>query len=272
MVNRSLVGCLVIGMALGLSTVTEAVAQQAPGTVATATPVVNHQRSMVTRQELMSELARLDRDVSSTAYSPALREARRTTADAIRTRLANGDLQPGDLIRVTVVGNAPYSRDYQVSPLRTITFPSGVEISVSRWLRSELSDSLTAAIGQYIREPVVIATASIRLQLSGAVNRNGFFVAPATQLLSTLLMESGGGPARNANYPKSEIRRGPEQIVLSGEEFETALKEGHSLDILNIQAGDEIHIAEKPSSSVFYKVLGAASAIGGLVYLFRQIF
>ncbi len=268
---RSYVGHHLAAMALLLIGVAGAAAQGTPPAT-TSSVEVNYERAMVTRQELMNELARLDRDIASPAYSQALRDSRRATADAIRARLANGDLQPGDLIRVSVVGNGPYSRDYQVSPLRTITFPSGAEISVARWLRSELNDSLAVAIGQYIRNPTISATASIRLQLSGAINRNGFYVAPATQLLSSLLMESGGGPARNANYPKSEIRRGPDQIVLAGAEFEAALKDGRSLDALNIQAGDEVRIAEKPSSGVFFKVVGVVSAVATLIFAFDRIF
>ncbi len=233
---------------------------------------VNYQRAMVTRQELTSELARLDRDIASTAYSQALRESRRATADAIRARLTEGDLQPGDMIRVSVIGHGPYSRDYQVSPLRTITLPSGAEVSVARWLRSELDDSLATVLSVYINKPVVNATASIRLQLSGAINRNGFFIAPATQLLSSLLMESGGGPARNANYAKSQIRRGTDMVVVSGEEFDAALKEGRSLDALNIQAGDEVRIAEKPSGNLFYKVVGIASALGSILFVVDRFF
>jgi hypothetical protein len=96
-------------------------------------------------------------------------------------------------------------------------------------------------------------------------------VAPAGNLLSAVLMEAGGGPARDADLDKSEIKHG-DRVVLTREEFRDALREGRTLDALNVQAGDEIVVAQKPAGGMFFRVLGAVGAIGSAVYLIRSIF
>lgn len=234
---------------------------------------INIQRSMVTRAELQQALSTAERDMSSSGYSQGLRDIRRTEADAIRNRLENGDILPGDKLAVQVLQNGPYSKEYLVSPNRTITLPNGKEISVAHILRSELSDSLRARLIRLdiFTDPRVIATASIRIQLSGAIGQNGFFWAPASDLLSTVLMERGGGPGRDSDLPKSEVRRA-DKVIVTGPDFQAALREGRSLDQLNVQAGDEIHIAEKPSSSTLVKALAIAGSLASVIFLVRSIF
>ncbi len=234
--------------------------------------VVNAQRSMVTRAELTSALEVIDRQLGSSGYSAALRDAKRAEADAIRSRLAEGDLHVGDLVNIDLVGDvAGLKGTYAVTPIRTISLPGGAEIPVRGVLRSEMQAHITEQLKKYVREPVVKVTTSIRISMFGAIGKPGLYSAPADLLLGDALMTPGGGPANNARFEKSQIKRG-DKVVVDGPEFQAAIRQGKTLDQLNLQAGDEIIVAAKPTGGTVLRILGAVGSMGSLIYLGTQIF
>ena len=237
-----------------------------------ATVVSNSQRSMVTRAELTAALREIDAQLASNGYSAALRDARRAQGDAIRDRLAEGDLHTGDLVRIDLVGDAAgLTGTYAVTPTRTILLPGGAEISMRGVLRSEIQPYLTEQLKKYVRDPIVKATTSIRLSIFGAIAKPGLYPAPADLLLGDAIMQIGGGPANNARFDKSQIKRA-EKVVVDGPEFQAAIRQGRTLDQLNLQAGDEIIVAAKPSGSTALRVLGVLGSLGSLVFLGNQLF
>lgn len=241
-------------------------------TVDPAASVVNAQRSMVTRAELTAALETIDKQLASSGYSSALRDGKRAEAAAIRDRLANGDLRVGDLINIDLAGDvAGLKGTYAVGPTRTISLPGGAEISVSGVLRSEMQAHITEQLKKYVRDPVVRVTTSIRISMFGAINKPGLYSVPADALLGDALMLPGGGPANNAQFEKSQIKRG-DKVVIDGPEFQTAIRSGRTLDQMNLQAGDEINVAAKPTSSTALRILGAVGSMGSLIYLGTQIF
>jgi hypothetical protein len=88
------------------------------------TVVVNAQRSMVTRAEIQAALDEIQSGLASTGYSRALREAKAKTAELLRDRLTEGDIRPGDQIKISVLGESSLSTTYDVSPARTILLPA----------------------------------------------------------------------------------------------------------------------------------------------------
>ena len=236
-----------------------------------AAMVSNSQRSMVTRVELRATLEEVDRQLASSGYSSALRDAKRAQADAIRDRLAEGDLRVGDLVRIDLVGDAAgLTGTYAVTPLRTITLPGGAEVSLRGILRSEVQGYLTEQLKKYVRDPIVRATTSIRISIFGAIGKPGLYSAPANLLLGDAIMQIAGGPANNARFEKSQIKRG-DKVVVDGPEFQLAIREGRTLDQLNLQAGDEITVAAKASGGTVLRVLGVVGSLSSLVYLFTRI-
>ncbi|MEO5800626.1 MAG: polysaccharide biosynthesis/export family protein [Gemmatimonadales bacterium] len=237
-----------------------------------ATTVVNAQRSMVTRAELTSALDVIDKQLASSGYSSALRDAKRAEGDAIRDRLAEGDLHVGDLVNIDLVGDvAGLKGTYAVTPNRTISLPGGAEIPVRGVLRSEMQGYITEQLKKFVREPVVKVTTSIRISMFGAIGKPGLYSAPADLLLGDALMTPGGGPANNARFDKSQIKRG-EKVVVDGPEFQAAIRQGKTLDQLNLQAGDEIIVAAKPAGGTVLRIVGAVGSLGSLIYLGTQIF
>ncbi len=241
---------------------------QRPDTVA-----VGARRAMVTRQELQAALDELQRGLTSTAYSPALRGAKQAEANVIRDRLDEGDFRPGDEIKVTVLGEPGLNATYTVTAFRTITLPGNIEISVRKILRSEIQGYLTKELTRVVNDPSVTAEPSIRLSIFGGIHKPGFYSAPATMTLSMFIQkpEMGGGPENNVQLKKSQIiRKGV--VVLDGPEFAAAIFAGSTLDQLNVQAGDVVQVAVKPTTGLFWRIVAAASGIAGLVYLGAVLF
>lgn len=230
------------------------------------TAVSNAQRSMVTRAEIQAALDEIQKGLASTAYSPALRASKQRTADVLRDRLVEGDIRPGDQIKISVLGEASLSTTYDVTPERTIVLPGGTEVPVKGILRSEIQNYLITQLNAYVKDPTVTAMPYVRLQIFGAINKPGFFYAPAGMLLSRVIQEDGGGPQNDARFKKSEIRRNG-RVVLDGAEFQDAIYRGRTLDQLNVQAGDEIVVAAKPSSGLFWRIIGGLTTLAGLVYI-----
>ena len=229
--------------------------------------LASSQRSLVTRAELTATLDSIDRILKGGGYSAAFRDSKRVEADAIRQRLVDGDLQTGDPVQVTVLGDDALSKVYAVSPTRTLILAGSIEIPIKGVLRSELEGHVTTELKKYLREPNVRVTTSMRIQLSGAVSKVGFFSVPASMPLTEVLMNpsAGGGVSNNSQFEKSTIVRG-DKVIVDAKAFKPALSTAKTLDELNLQAGDEIKVATK-SGSMITKIFAATSAIGGLIYL-----
>lgn len=232
------------------------------------TVIVNAERSMVSRADIQAALDDIQKNLASTAYSPTLRASKERTAELLRDRLTEGDIRPGDQIKITVLGEPSLSNVYAVSPNRTILLPGGAEISVKGVLRSEIQAYLTTQMKAYVKDPTVTAMPYVRLQIFGAVTHPGFISEPAGMLLSAVIQDpaGGGGPTNDARFKKSQIRRNG-VVVIDGPEFQDAIYQGRTLDQLNVQAGDEIVVDAKPANAWIWRALGGLGAVGGLVYL-----
>jgi Polysaccharide biosynthesis/export protein len=233
---------------------------------ATDSSLVMSKRTMVTRRELEAALAEIDQSTNSGVYSPALRAAKNADAQLIRDRLVEGDLLPADEIRIDILGEAGLSGTYVVTPVRTIVLPGNYEISVRGILRSEAQDSLTKQFSKYLRSPSLTVTTNVRVSIMGAVSKTGVYQTSAASLLSATIMREAGGPAGSVIWKKSKIKRG-DKVIVDGEEFELAIRNGRSLDQLNVQAGDEIEVAAKPSSGLFWRIVGGLGALTSVIYI-----
>src|SRR5690606_32401519 len=162
------------------------------------------QRAQVPRVELEASLRQIDAMLASSGYSAAIKSQKEAEAAAIRRRLSEGDLRPGDAISVAVFGHNDLSGNFPVTTDRTIVLPGAGDGPVGHVLRSEAEDYPPTQMRRFVRDPLVRAEAQIRIAIFGGVGREGFFVAPASALLTDVIMTAGGGPARNQQLEKSE--------------------------------------------------------------------
>ena len=236
-----------------------------------AAPLPGMQRPMITREQLRASLAEIQQQLASSGYSASLRSSKRAEAAAIQERLSNGDIRVGDVIALQVSGDPIFNRTYIVTPATTIVLPGGSEISLKGKLRSEVQPYLNEKFGELVVKPVVLASITVRLSLEGNVNKPCFAcnVDPG-EPLSEFLQGPGGGPGSKVDLDHSQIRRGG-RVIIDGPEFVAAIRDGMTIDQLNLQGGDDVFVETKPSSGVLGRVVGVVTGAIGLIYLATRI-
>jgi protein involved in polysaccharide export with SLBB domain len=228
---RGLTVGIAVFLVIGAWKPSDVAAQEKQDSVVRVDTLARPARAMATRAELEGLLAGKEGPVSD------------ELARQVKDRLEKGDLQPGDRIALRVVGEQTLTDTFTVTPERTVELPNMAPVPVKGVLRSELRPYLTKELGKYIRNPDLQAAALVRVSVTGAVGRPGFYNLPADVLASDAIM-AAGGPGGKADVNRTSIRRGPVEI-LAEKEVAVAVQNGKSLDQLNVQSGDEIMVGER---------------------------
>jgi protein involved in polysaccharide export with SLBB domain len=233
--------------------------------------------SQASRAQIQASLEEAEKIVASSGYSARIKDMKRKEIALLKSRIEEGDLQPGDQIVLVVAGESTLTGTFVVGPNRSLALPGLPDISVKGLLRSEVPDFMTTELAKYLRNPTVQAQTTMRLSFLGGVGRPGYYQMPAQQLLDSAIM-TAGGPAGGIDPSNTKIERNGQE-VLSKEAFRQALIEGRTLDQLNLRAGDEILVGGSrttagPGGSSFLRttlpILGAVTSVGYLVTrLFR---
>lgn len=203
--------------------------------------------TVMTRAELDTLLARLNRAAESQAYSQTLRDRSRAEAALVRERLSAGDFQVGDRVLLRVEGEAALADTFLVGAERKLTLPIVGDVPLAGILRSELSPFLKKHLADYLRDPVVHARTLVRLSVTGGVVRPGYYLVPADTPLPDVLMLAGG-PNPQGNLQDVRIDRGKERLW-AGETLRSATSSGRTIDQLNLRAGDEIVVPQRGARS-----------------------
>lgn len=217
-----------------------------------------------TRAELESLAFSAEKALSSGTLTGAARSATEATAFVVRQRLKDGDFRVGDRIAITLDGAVKLNDTVAVRSPRQILLPDLPEISLAGVLRSELQVYLTTQLRRYIRDPHLETRPLIRVSVSGAVVRPGFYSVPADGLLSDVV-NLAGGPSPRVDYARSRIRRGTE-VLWKDNSVETAMSDGLTIDALSLQSGDEVVIGEGRQVN-WLGVLQGVTTVGGIATL-----
>ena len=196
----------------------------------------------LSREALQELQTRYEETAVSNAYSAEMRAQAATDAEAIRVRLQEGDFSTGDEVVLQVEGEPSLTGPFTVNNNRGLTLPVIGAITLQGVLRSELQPYLFDQIATYLVNPQVSAYSSVRIMISGNVTRPGFYVVPTEDILSSTIMDAGG-PAPLADLGSMRIERSGE-VVLDGEELQTAIAQGMTVDQLGLRSGDNIVIPE----------------------------
>ena len=200
----------------------------------------NPGRVYMTREALQDLVDRFQKSADSPAYSASLRDRTRRQAELIRRRLIEGDFQVGDRIVLEVENQPVLSDTFTVDPGRTLTLPTIGDVPLAGVLRSELKQRVSEYLGTFLRQPIVRASALIRIAVLGGVVQPGFYAVAGDALLTEAVMMAGGPTAR-ANINEIQIERDMNRIW-EGRLLQTAITEGRTLDELNLRAGDRVFI------------------------------
>lgn len=235
----------------------------------------DNRNAQANRAQIEAALAEAEKIIASPGYSSRIKGAKRREIALLRSRLDDGDLQPGDQIALQVQGEDKLTSTFIVDPQRVISLPGVADISLRGVLRSELQGYMTAQISKYVKDPQVHALPTIRLSFLGGVGKPGFYQVPAGVLPGDAIMVAGG-PVASVDPANTTVQRSGVEIM-SKESFRQAMIDGKSLDQLNLRAGDEVLVGGwrvPPGSgrSFFTTVLPIVGAVGSLGYLASRIF
>lgn len=194
---------------------------------------------------------------------------RKSETYLIHYRLDHGDFQDGDRIVMRIVrGPAAFSDTLTVRAGPRVQIPQVGDISLAGVLRSELVPTLSSHLSKYLHDPVVEAIPLVRVGILGYVARPGFYYAAADLPISDVLM-SAGGPTPMADLGRVTVRR-EGQIVIDEDNTRVALREGMSMDLLHLQAGDEISVGAQKSFPWPIVIPAVSTAVGlGLTLYLR---
>ncbi len=235
----------------------------------------DNRNAQANRAQIQAALTEAEKIVASPGYSGRIKSAKRREIALLKSRLEDGDLQPGDQIALTVLGEPNLNGTFVVDPQRVISLPGVADISLRGVLRSELQGYMTVQISKFIKDPQVHALPTIRLSLLGGVGKPGFYQIPAGVLAGEAIMFAGG-PASGVDPANTTVQRAGIEIM-SKESFRQSMVDGKSLDLLNLRAGDEILVGGwrvPPGSkrNFFTVVLPIIGAVGSLGYVASWIF
>jgi hypothetical protein len=209
-----------------------------------------------TRAQLEAEIAAAERILESPGYSGRIKQIKRQEIGLLRSRLEDGDLQPGDQINLSVQGEDKLTGVFAVSAARTVTLPGIADISLRGVLRSELQDYLTNELRKYIRNPVVHVQTTVRLSILGSVGKPGFYQVESEKMIGDAIM-AAGGPGAGVDPAKTRVERSG-VIIMDRDAFTEALNAGRTLDQMSLRAGDEIVVGGGRTATAGRSGLGGA--------------
>lgn len=244
----------------------------APTTVTAYTPDATRAQLAARRDSL----ARFD-------TTSAAGRARRDEIDEIQRRLTAGDFTPGDRFLVqdlllvrpndprAAVGDTVIVRDGVAGPVYSLnTWPDG---SLRGVLRSELPETVASYERIYVRDPRIRVVPLTRLSITGGVPRPGYYAVDPDRQLTDAITLAGGPGAAAQKKGRITVLRGNKQLY-DPKAVQVAIRDGRTIDQLNMRSGDEIRV-EEPKHSSFPSVqtiFFGLSALTGLLVLIRSAY
>jgi len=162
--------------------------------------------------------------------------------------------QVGDRILLHVEGDSALSDTFTVVTGPALRLPGVGEISLAGVPRADLEAHLTRELGRFIKDPVVQARALIRVSVIGEVTRPGYYAVPIDLVLADALMVAGGA-TKDARIDQMRVVRG-ESSLWSGNQLQTEIARGATLDQLGIRAGDRIQVPGRRNAESTWRIIG----------------
>src|SRR3989441_7380857 len=173
--------------------------------------------------------------------------------------------QVGDRILLHVEGDSALTDTFTVVTGPALRLPNIGEVSLAGVQRGDIEAHLTRALGRYINDPVVQARALIRVSVVGEVARPGYYAVPIDLVLADALMIAGGA-TKDARVEQMRIVRG-DSPLWSGNQLQTEIARGATLDQLGIRAGDRLQVPGRRDAESTWRMVGlivgtVATAVG----------
>ena len=221
-----------------------------------------HPRKSVTRTELEEAATRAEQTARTSKNSSEKASAQKT-AQRIRTRLKEGDFQPGHRILLSVYGDSVLSDTFTVRADRMLILPNLPPMSLVGVLDSELEPFITKELATYLKNPTVRAQGLLRVAVLGSVGQPGFYSFPLDFALTDVIMEAGG-PDAGAEVNRTEIRRGG-TVAVDRNGMQEAFRLGLTLNDVGVRPGDEVVVRSSRKSN-WSTALTVVGVITGLAW------
>ncbi len=223
-----------------------------------------------TRTEIAALRVQLEQQLAAGALKGDRQARARSDLAKLQERLTNGDFQVGDRFLLTLRTDVERTDSVAVRDSLMVSVTGLPDVSLAGVLRSELNERLSTHVATFLRNSTVRTSLLTRVSVQGAVARNGYFYAPLDRPVTDLLTLAG--TAANAKLGEFELYRGSVRL-LSGKDSKQAIKEGKTLEQLDVQSGDEVRIAAKrarPSFQQIFQMLFVFSSLFFAVLQFLQ--
>lgn len=178
-------------------------------------------------------------------------------------------ISAGDVLRITVINYADFTKTVVVSPEGRIYYPVVSDQNVIGWTFSELENQITQQLATMLRTaPYVFVdiaeTYTIRVNILGQIQRPGVIEIPNGIDIQGALWIAGG-PVENADLSNIQVQRrvgtGTEVLTIDLERF---LYEGRLQDIVEMKDGDLVIVRGAPDADKV-KVFGEVNRSGSYV-------
>lgn len=196
-----------------------------------------------TRLALAERVAQLEQQASARDASGSTKSRANAELALIRMRLQHGDFRVGDRFVITLRQDSLRSDTASVRDSLQVSVSNLPDVSLDGVLRSELDERMTAHVARYLRNVTVRTSVLTRVAILGAVRAPGFYWVSPDRPLSDVLM-AAGGPVDLAKQTTLEITRGS-TVLVKAKASPKLIKEGKTLEQLDVQSGDEIRIPIK---------------------------
>jgi protein involved in polysaccharide export with SLBB domain len=171
---------------------------------------------------------------------------------AVQQRLEYGDFNVGSRVLIEVQGDTTYSDTFTVRAGSVLALPSLPPLSMQGVLRSESDSVIAQFLSKYLRDPEVRVTPMMRIGVLGGVVRPGYYDVPAQMLLSDVVMNAGG-LGQFGDMKRTKINRGNEEVA-DQKAVSIAISNGTTLDLLNLQSGDNFNVGVQNPGATLSKV------------------
>lgn len=146
-------------------------------------------------------------------------------------------LQPGDLIELKVYPEASLSGSVSVDERGVATFPILGAVRVAGRVWTEVRDSLTAAYGRELRDPVITLTPLRRISVLGSVNKAGvYLVDPTLPMAAAIALAEGASEV-------GDLRR--IRVVRQGRTMVADIPVEQLLADADVRSGDQLFVARR---------------------------
>lgn len=183
---------------------------------------------------------------------------------ATRARLTTGDFKVGDRFVLTYRLERAGVDTVGVRDSLRVSLGGLPDTRLAGVLRAELDAHLEAHVARYLRSYAVRASLLTRVAIIGAVRNPGYYYVPPDRPLSDLVMVAGG-PGPEARLADMEVRRDG-KLRLTGKATRRAVKDGRTLEELDVQSGDEVRVPERRRGVDLGIVMQGALVVSSLVF------